>query len=154
MTRPPRHDSMTRRPRATGSSADRGSVTIWMITSALVMIVLAGLAVDLGGQVHQLQRANDIAAQAARAGGQAITNPAIQGQLAAVDGARGVAAADTYLRASEVTGSARIGANSSVIVDTTGAYNTTFLSVIGISQLTVHGHAEQQTQRALGGTQR
>ncbi len=154
MTRPPRPSWIARRPRATRNSADRGSVTIWMITSSLVMIVLAGLAVDLGGQVHQLQRANDIAAQAARAGGQAITNPAIQGQLAAVDGGRGIAAANTYLRASEVTGSARIGANSSVIVDTTGVYGTTFLSVIGISQLTVHGHAEQQTQRALGGTQR
>ncbi len=154
MTRPPRPSWVARRLRATQGSRDRGSVTIWMITSALVMIVLAGLAVDLGGQVHQLQRANDIAAQAARAGGQAITNPAIQGQLATVDGGRGVAAADTYLRASDVTGSARIGANSSVIVDTTSAYSTTFLSVIGISELTVHGHAEQQTQRALGGNQR
>ena len=36
------------------------------------MIILVGLAVDLGGQVHAQQHARDVAAQAARAGGQQL----------------------------------------------------------------------------------
>jgi hypothetical protein len=43
---------------------ERGSVSIWIATSGLVMIILVGLAVDLGGQVHAQQHARDVAAQA------------------------------------------------------------------------------------------
>ena len=39
---------------------------MWMITTALTMTLLVGLAVDLGGQVYAKQRAQDLAAQAAR----------------------------------------------------------------------------------------
>src|SRR3546814_18723211 len=48
----------------------RGSVTVWLALSSFVMIFLVGLAVDLGGQVHAHERAHDVAAQAARAGGE------------------------------------------------------------------------------------
>ena len=40
---------------------ERGSISLWMVTSSFVMMVLVGLAVDLGGQVHAQQRARDVA---------------------------------------------------------------------------------------------
>jgi Flp pilus assembly protein TadG len=43
-----------------------------MVTAAFAMIILAGLAVDLGGQVLTRQHASNVAAQAARAGGQQL----------------------------------------------------------------------------------
>ncbi|HUM87572.1 MAG TPA: pilus assembly protein TadG-related protein, partial [Actinomycetota bacterium] len=51
---------------------ERGSISIWVVTATIVMMTLVGLAVDLGGQVHAQQRAHDVAAQAARAGGQQV----------------------------------------------------------------------------------
>jgi Flp pilus assembly protein TadG len=65
---------------STDGDRERGSVSIWLATASLVMIILVGLAVDLGGQVHTQQRARDIAAQAARVGGeQVLAGPAIRG---------------------------------------------------------------------------
>ena len=42
--------------------AERGSISIWVALASLAMMVLVGLAVDLGGQVHAKQRAHNIAA--------------------------------------------------------------------------------------------
>ena len=47
---------------------ERGSISIWLAVSSLVMMILVGLAVDLGGQVHAKQRAHDIAAEAVHTG--------------------------------------------------------------------------------------
>ena len=57
----------------TGAARERGSVSVWFATASFVMILLVGLAVDLTGQVHAQQRTRDVAAQAARAGGQELT---------------------------------------------------------------------------------
>ena len=60
---------------------ERGSITVWLALSSFVMIFLVGLAVDLGGQVHAHERAHDLAAQAARAGGEEVEGgAAIQGR--------------------------------------------------------------------------
>src|SRR5829696_3209657 len=48
-----------------GRERERGSITLWAVTAAFAMIVLAGLAVDLGGKVHAQQHAIDVATQAA-----------------------------------------------------------------------------------------
>ena len=52
----------------TNCTRERGSISLWMVTAAMAMIILAGLAVDLGGQVLTRQHAANVAAQAARAG--------------------------------------------------------------------------------------
>jgi len=134
---------------------ERGSVTIWMITTALSMMLLVGLAVDLGGQVQAKERAQDIAVEAARAGGQQLQGgPGVLGQGAVVDPAAAVAAAGTYIAGvPDVTGSATV-TGTGVVVDTTSTYHTKFLSIIGIQALTVTGHAEVQTIRAVEGVAR
>ncbi len=146
---------MGRRTRALRAEPDRGSVAIWMITTALTMMLLLGLAVDLGGQVQAKQRAQDIAAQAARAGGQQLQGPAaILGTGAVVDPTAAVTAATTYLAgADDVTGTATVVAGQ-VVVDTTTTYTPIFLTLIGIDTLTVTGHATVQTTRTVGGAPR
>jgi Flp pilus assembly protein TadG len=148
-----------RRPARASTDAaganERGVVTLWLVTAAFAMTVLAGLAVDLGGQVHAKQRAQDIAAQAARAGGQALqAGPAIRGQAGLTDPGPGVAAARAYLAAApDVTGHARIAAGgTTVTVDTASTYTTQFLSIVGIGRLTVTGHAEAGINRTIDGT--
>ena len=87
---------------------DRGSISIWLATSSFVMLVLVGLAVDLGGQVHAKERAHDIAAEAARAGGEQLqAAPAVQGRYVAVDTASARQAAQQYLDAAGVNGTDR-----------------------------------------------
>ena len=134
---------------------ERGSVTIWMITTALAMVLLAGLAVDLGGQVLAKQHAQVVASEAARAGGQRLQGAAaVLGRAALVDPAGAVAAASAYIAGTpEVTGTATV-VGTSVVVDTTTTYQTQFLSIIGIGELTVTGHAEVQTVRAVEGVVR
>ena len=134
---------------------ERGSATIWMITTALTMVLLVGLAVDSGGQVLAKQHAQVVAFEAARAGGQQLQGaPAVLGQAAVVDPAAAVAAASTYIAGTpEVTGTARV-VGTRVVVDTAATYQTRFLSIIGIYELTVTGHAEAQTVRAVQGVVR
>lgn len=134
---------------------DRGSVTIWMITTALTMVLLVGLAVDLGGQVLAKQHAQVVALEAARAGGQQLQGPAaVLGQAAVVDPVRASQAATTYLAGTpDMTGTVGVDA-SRVVVDTVTTYQTRFLLIIGISNLTVTGHAEVRTVRAVEGVVR
>jgi len=133
---------------------EQGSISIWIATSGLVMILLVGLAVDLGGQVHAQQYARDVARQAARAGGQQLqASLAVRGLAAQTDPGPAVAAARAYLAAADVTGTASLRGGDTVIVTTSATYDTTFLGLIGISQLTVTGAAESRVARTVGGVE-
>lgn len=134
---------------------ERGSISIWLATASFVMILLVGLAVDLGGQVHAKQRAHDVAAQAARVGGQQVqAAPAIEGHYLAVDTAAAQRAAQQYLAAADVSGTVRITGGDTITVAVTDVYSPQFLNVIGINRLTVTGEASARLIRSLGGTER
>src|SRR5688572_2732083 len=88
---------------------ERGSVTVWMALASFGMMMLVGLAVDLGGQVHAQQQAHDLAAQAARAGGEQVqAAPAIEGRYLRIDTQAARAAAEDYLDAAGVDGTVSI----------------------------------------------
>ena len=73
-------------PHPSTPARERGSISIWLATTGFAMIVLVGLAVDLGGQVHAQQHARAVAAQAARTGGQQLpARAAIRGEAATAD---------------------------------------------------------------------
>ena len=133
---------------------ERGSISLWLVTSSFVMMMLVGLAVDLGGQVHAKQRAHDVAAQAARAGGQQVqAAPAIQGQFLAVDVAAARRAAENYLSAAGVTGTVSVTGGATITVEVTDTYQPTLLTFIGVSTLTVTSEASARLVRSLGGTE-
>ncbi len=54
---------------------DDGAFTLMVITFAAALFLMVGLAVDGGGRLTALATADDIAAEAARAAGQAIDLP-------------------------------------------------------------------------------
>lgn len=135
--------------------AERGSVTIWLALSSFAMVMLVGLAVDLGGQVHAQQRAHDLAAQAARTGGEQVqAAPAIQGQTAGVDIGAARRAAEAYLDAAAVTGSVTVSGGDTLSVTVHDTYDTKFLGLIGITHLDVTSSATAHLIRTLGGTAR
>lgn len=138
-----------------GREAERGSVSIWLVTSAAVMVILAGLAVDLGGQVYARQHAVDVATQAARAGGQQLqAATAVRGDGVQADPARAAAAARSYLAASDLTGTVTVRGGTTVTVHTAATYDTVFLGIIGINRLQVSGTAESRTVRVVHGGER
>src|SRR5688572_25650915 len=116
----------------TNCNRERGSVTLWMVTAAMAMIILAGLAVDLGGQLLIGQHVAIVVLQAARAGGQQLqASRAIRGQGVRTEPALAAAAARSYLAASDVIGTVQLRGSTAVIVHTSATYHTKFLGIIG-----------------------
>jgi Flp pilus assembly protein TadG len=136
----------------TQGRSDEGSVTVWLAMASFVMIVVVGLAVDLTGQVYAQQRARDIAAQAARTGGQQIDSPlAVRGIAAQIDPAQAVAAAQAYLSAAGVKGTVSIDNGQTLTVTDSDTYQPKFLSIIGLSGMPVTGKATVRIVRVVDG---
>lgn len=129
---------------ASGDPSDRGAVTLFLAIAMVGLLALAGLVVDGGAKVRAVQRADRIAAEAARAAGQAIDlSGVLDGGDVRVDRRAALVAAESYLRASGVEGSARaIDGGRGIAVTTTTSAPTVFLGLIGVPRFTVRGSAE------------
>lgn len=138
-------------------AGDRGSITVWAAVTTVTMIVLVGLVVDIGGHVRAQQRAHDLAAQAARAGGQQIQAPdALLGDTPELDTARAVAAAQTYLTAAEgegISGNAQVTGGDTLVVRTRASHTPVFLGIVGVRSLAVTGEARARLTRSVGGVE-
>ncbi|MGW2766106.1 TadE/TadG family type IV pilus assembly protein [Streptomyces sp. NPDC001275] len=123
---------------------DRGGVTVFVAVCVIALIGIIGVAVDGGSKMRATERADFIAGEAARAGGQAIDPAdAISGTGIVVDPQAAAAAAQSYLRSAGATGTVSVsGDGKALTVTVTGSYNTKFLSVVGIGSLSVTGHGK------------
>ena len=130
---------MTSRRRRQQLDAERGSTSAFLAVLVPGVLLIIGLAVDGGAKVAATQRANAIADEAARAGGQALdVSAALAGQIR-VDPAAAVAAAQDYLDRNDVAGSGTVVDGDTLQVTPTISEPTNFLGLIGISTLTVEG---------------
>ena len=137
------------------SRDERGSISVWFATAALAMIILVGMAVDLGGKVHTQQQARSAAAQAARTGAQEVQgSTAVRGEDLHVDLTAAKTAAMDYLRAAGVEGTVRVLDGDTLIVTTTDTYTSKFLGIIGLDTMQVTGEASARLIRAEGGIER
>lgn len=121
---------------------DRGGVTVFVAVCVVALIGIIGVAVDGGGKMRATERADYIAGEAARAGGQAIDPAkAISGEAVVVNPQDAVAAAQAYLRAADARGTVSVSADGKTLtVNVSGAYDTKFLPVVGIGSMPVTGH--------------
>lgn len=88
-----------------GHPGDAGSVTLFLVISVIGLLAMVRLVVDGAGKVRAVQRADALAAEAGRAGGQAIDAPAsILGEPPVVDARAAVAAAQAYLARNGIQG--------------------------------------------------
>ncbi|MFF9410391.1 pilus assembly protein TadG-related protein [Streptomyces anandii] len=123
---------------------DRGGVTVFVAVCVVALIGIIGVAVDGGSKMRATERADYIAGEAARAGGQAIDPAdAINGTAITVDPSAAAAAAQAYLSSAGATGTVSVsGDGKTLTVTVTGSYDTKFLSVVGIGSLSVTGHGK------------
>ena len=130
---------MTSQRRRQQPDAERGAIGVFLVVLVPGLLLIIGLAVDGGAKVAATQRANAIADEAARAGGQALdVAAALSGQVR-VDPAAAVAAAQDYLDRNDVAGAVTVVDGDTLQVTTTISEPTTFLGLIGISSLSVEG---------------
>jgi Flp pilus assembly protein TadG len=120
---------------------DRGAISLFLAVFTLVLLAAIGLVVDGGGKVRALQRADEAAREAARAGSQMLDVPsAVRGEGLRVDPAAAARAARAYLRAAEVDGTVTVEGNA-VRVSTRITYEPVFLAFAGVGPMTVTGEA-------------
>ena len=134
---------------------ERGSVTVWGVLIAVVLIMVIGITVDLTGQVNAQQRAHDLAQQAGRtAANQVQASQVMRGQSPQIDTAAARTAARNYLRAAGVDGSVTITGPTTLSVHVTIVYQPKFLGTAGIGPKTVSGDATIQLSRVVNGALR
>lgn len=134
--------------------AERGAISVFYVLAAVGMAVIVGLGVDLGGMVYAKQRAFDVAAQAARAGGEAIrADQVMAGQPLALDQAKGKAAAEAYLAAAGMSGSAYVTATT-IEVTARHEWVPVVLGQFGFGAHQFTGTASARLVRALDGAER
>lgn len=144
---------MIRNRTMTNDDSEEGAIaSAWAILTLAITTMLVGLVVDLSGQLATLQQANDVAAQAARSAAQQVATSTYMadGYSIEVTAGRAKSAAVDYVRASGMTGTARI-VDGDLVVDTTAHYTPRFLSLLGINALDVTGSATVRIARSLNG---
>jgi hypothetical protein len=83
-----------------GRASESGRVSLFLAVAMTGVLVIIGLAYDGAGQLRSLQRADNLAAEAARSGGQMIDRAhAIEGGPKQIDEAGARDAVADYLRA-------------------------------------------------------
>ncbi|MEV6366326.1 hypothetical protein AB0L86_05465 [Micromonospora musae] len=133
---------------------DAGRVSIFLAVAMVGVLAVIGLSYDGAGQLRTLQRADNLAAEAARAGGQAVDRAtAIAGGPKRIDKRLARAAVVDYLAAAGAAGHTVsfpvVNGETLIRVRVTITYRRSMLGLLGFDDtITVSGEA---TARALTG---
>ena len=153
MTPPP---SATRRrpvPPDAGLRRDKGSMSLFYAICLVGIFLILGLVVDGGGRLQAGSRADSLAQEAARVGGEQIDPAqAIPGTAIAVDRATARQAIASYLGQAGVTGEVSVSADGTVVTVTVHTtYHTVFASLLGSGAMQVAGHGTAHLLTRPGG---
>jgi hypothetical protein len=107
---------------------------------AIAMVIIAGVVVDGDGKTQSLQQALTIAQGAARAGTNAATGNAVNGDAFNLSPVVAANAAENYIHDAAATGTARV-AGHQVIVTVDLTYTPKILGDFGFGPMAVHATA-------------
>lgn len=119
-----------------------GAVSVPMTIALLAMILVIGLAIDGVRAAQGLARADAVAEEAARAGGQSLDPDAFSHGVVVVDPAAASTAAQAYLTETGATGNATVTGPDRIHVEVTITRPTIILGLIGLDELTSRGTAD------------
>jgi Flp pilus assembly protein TadG len=129
-------------------------VSLLLVVAVLAMFIAVGLVVDGGQKLRATQRADDAAAEAARAAVLSVQpGSTVRGQRPQIDIAAAVQAGQNYLSAAGVAGSVNVRGGR-VQVRTSTSFTPAFLSLIGLGRQTVTGRADARLARGVEQEQR
>ncbi|ABL81061.1 MULTISPECIES: pilus assembly protein TadG-related protein [unclassified Nocardioides] len=125
---------------------ERGSASIWAIlVIAGAFTVLLGLVVDGGRVIDARVASSRAAAQAARAGADALSESGVRNGNDAIDAEAARARAQLYLRDAGLTGTVSVSGDT-VTVTVRGESTNQILGVIGVSSFAIE---ETESARAI-----
>ncbi len=128
------------------SRDERGSASIWAIlVIAGAFTVLLGLVVDGGRVIDERVAASRTAAQAARAGADALSAASVRNGSDAVDAEAARARAQSYLREAGMDGTVTVAVDT-VTVRITAESENQILGVIGVTSFPID---ESESARAI-----
>ncbi|WP_406077713.1 pilus assembly protein TadG-related protein [Micromonospora sp. NBC_00858] len=133
-------------------TGEHGRVSIFLAVAMIGVLAIVGLSFDGAGQLRTLQRADNLAAEAARAGGQAIDRAtAIEGGPKRIDQPQARIAVRNYLATAGTTGHdvrfPQVAGQTLIRVRVTITYRRSMLGLFGFTdRVTVTGEA---TARAI-----
>lgn len=135
--------------RSVRSGTERGSVTLYFLGFAIVMIGLLALFVDGGRLLMASADAEDIAAEAARSAGQEVNGPdAITGEGTRADPQKAVATAQAFLADAGVQGTVTVAEDGqSIDITVKDTYQTLLLGGFGYTSMQVTAHADVTLER-------
>jgi D-arabinose 1-dehydrogenase-like Zn-dependent alcohol dehydrogenase len=118
-------------------------MAVYFAVTAVAWVAIAALVAFGCGRVRAHQRAFNLAAEAARTGGQAIDqNAAIDGAAKVIDATKAQKAAQDYLKAAGANGTVTVTGVRTLEVTATIVYdNPTGLSFLGGKSWTAQGKA-------------
>jgi Putative Flp pilus-assembly TadE/G-like len=120
---------------------DEGAVSLFVVVIVLALLAAIGLVVDGGGKVRALERADEAAREAARAGSQMLDVPAaVRGERITVEPGAAARAARSHLHAAGVEGTVSVS-GVVVRVSTRVVYQPVFLGFVGVGPIAVTGEA-------------
>jgi CRISPR-associated Cas5-like protein len=123
------------RTRRADDDRDSGHIAVFMVGITLALLAVVGLGFDGGAALIARGRAYDLAAQAARAGANAITPESLRsGETSElrVDPVAAQAAAQRLLNAAGATGTVTIPERDVVVVTAHVPKRTAILGIVGI----------------------
>lgn len=129
---------------------DTGSVSGFVAIVAIAMVVVAGLVHDGGRLLAARRQVDDIAANAARIGVQALDEHSLRIGRPVVDPVAADQAVATYLAATPATGSARIDVDT-VTVDVELRVRPGLLAIAGVGPQTVSSTRQARAVRGVTG---
>ena len=137
-----------------GADDERGSISLWLVTTGFTMIVLVGLAIDLAARSNRNSTAYAVAGEApgpADNSWRPPRRPRPRRHRQPRPGRRGRPRLPGRLRC--LNGTVQVSGGTTVIVHV-GDLPTKFLGIIGITSMTVTGHAQSRIVRAVNGVER
>ena len=134
--------------------ADAGRVSVFLAIALMAVLAVIGLTFDGSAALRMTQRAENLAAEAARAGGQEIDLArAVAGGAKTIDPAAATAAAFRYLDCVTLPANVRLSRSAREVPDPSGAaptrlevtvvltYEPVMLSLFGVGEVTATGTA-------------
>lgn len=127
---------------------ENGSISVFVTVIAVAMMLVAGLVLDGGRLLSARRQADDIAANAARAGAQAIDETSLRSGNAVIDAVAGPEAVAAYLAETPATGTARVSGDT-VTVDVRLGVRMLLLGLAGVADTTVTASRQARAVRGV-----